>query len=257
MQSRRKVVMKKSAHDNPSIPKATTRELQFYNRHGLIIEAIEVFAHIVQLFPNDFLVRYHLGLNLYNYDRFEESLAHFKEALRCYTEPEEIPLFRVFYRIGATLTSLKRFEEALEYINKSEQMMTPHENNADIYYMRAVIYDSLDRHEEEVIAYDHAIALEPMEPVYYVNKTDALITLGRFEEAVDTLNLSIELELETCLTHFLRGYAAFKMGNFVVAKEEYASVELFTPNRKEVYDMKKEFLDGMEQLEPPNKKQKL
>jgi tetratricopeptide (TPR) repeat protein len=257
-ESRIKMLMQKSAHDNPSIPKATKRELKFYSSQGLIADTIQMYAYNAQLFPNDFQVHYQLGLILYNSGRFRESLTHYREALKHYTESKKNPLFMIYTLISATLKGLKRFEEALEYVNKSEQVMVPHENIADIYYMRAVISHKLKQYEEEVTAYDQAIALEPTEPVFYVNKSETLMTLGRFKDAFDTLDISVGLEVEDYLTHFLRGYAAFKMGNYIIAKEEYENVELFEPKRsKRHFNMKKEFLDGMEQLEPPNKKQKL
>ncbi len=257
-ESRRKTLVKRFAEDNPPIPRATYHELVFLWEQRLCPKVIELCIHNVQLFPDDPTLHYHLGVHLHSTEYFKDAYNHFKTAKLYFKHKpsESIPLFRIYYRMGLTLHDLKHNEKALKYIYKSEKRMTPHEYNSDIYFTKACIFNDMKRHHDEIEAYERAIELEPDQAIYHRNKADTQIILKQFREAMETLETAIGLNLSTNDIRFLRGYAAFRAGDYSIAEEEYENVAAYVSHTALTTSRKSEFLDGMRRSEPPTKKQK-
>ncbi len=86
---------------------------------------------------------------------------------------------------------------------------------------KAVLFRDLERYAEALRIYDHALTLEPAEPILWANKAMLLADLGLEEGSLDAFEEALELDPNNGLTWFYKGSILFDMFRYREALNAY------------------------------------
>jgi tetratricopeptide (TPR) repeat protein len=157
--------------------------LQRQGRHD---EAAKALDKAVQLRPADAGLWATFGAVLEEMQRSSDALLCFQHALQL--DPNH---FVAAFRSAVLLQQAGRPEEALVQFELCERLR-PHD--AATIASRALVLRDLKRYEDYLAEGRRAHALDPDSPEICNNVADALVALGRFEEALEWLDRTIRLQ---------------------------------------------------------------
>ena len=92
-------------------------------------------------------------------------------------------------------------------------------SKADAAKQRGNEHFALKEYENALVEYSNAIALNSDDHTYYSNRSACLFRLGRYEEAVSDGRKCIDLRPEWVKGYWRTGYALLKLGQFEAAQE--------------------------------------
>ena len=152
---------------------------------------------------------YEEGMEMMERGDYEKALEIAERALSL--RPDDVDLM---YLKGCALFALGQLDSAWEIVN--EALMTEDgEVNSDIWFLKGLILKKKGQLTEALEAYDKAILFdeEPSEEIL-IEKGDTLLTLGRYEEAMEAFLFAEELNPENFLA--LKGIAKIELerGNY-------------------------------------------
>lgn len=84
------------------------------------------------------------------------------------------------------------YTQAIEYYTKA----IAHQKEKTFFTNRATCFFHLEKYNKCISDCNEAIAMDPSFGKAYYRKADALMTLGRLQEAVDTMNKAIEFKAD-------------------------------------------------------------
>ena len=154
-------------------------------RLGRHDEAVKAFDKAVQLKPGDAELWRHLGTALLDLQRPAEALLGFQHSLTLDPHHRD-----ALHLCGVLLRNAGRLEEALVSFNQCEEVRP---NNSETLHLRAATLRSLDRFEEYLADSMRLHEREPAHPVHCNNIGDALVCLGRREEALIWFDRALDL----------------------------------------------------------------
>jgi tetratricopeptide (TPR) repeat protein len=85
-------------------------------------------------------------------------------------------------------------------------------------------------HEHALLAYDHAIAIDPKRPNPWINRASSLVELDRYEEAVANCDRAIVLAPDNASAHYNRANALYELARNEPALAGYARAIAINPN---------------------------
>ncbi len=157
--------------------------LQQQGRHE---EALKAFDKAVQIKPDDPELWVNLGNALADMKRPAEALLTYQRAL------ELDPLhWSAAYRCGIIFYELGGFGEALPWFNRCAELRP---NDAQTLHLRAATLRGLMRFEECLADNMQVHKLDPAHPLHCNNIGDALLWLGRREEALKWFDKALKLQ---------------------------------------------------------------
>jgi adenylate cyclase len=126
------------------------------------------------------------------------------------------------------LYSIKReYERALA---EGERAVALDPNGADVYAWYAMSLTFAERPDEAILLFQKAIRLNPFGPTwYFFNLGNALLIMGRSEEAVSAYKKALQRSPDNLLAHVLLATAYSKMGREKEARAEAAEVLRINP----------------------------
>ena len=144
-------------------------------------ESIEVYRELIQLDPNDIYIIDCLGHALFNSRQYKEAIYHFKLVLQI--DPTSI----IHNTIGDVYYETEEYEEALNYYLKAYQI----EPN-DTYYIHNIAHSlyKLRKYEEGMDWYSKTTEKNHY---YYQFLGKSFMQLGRYDNAIENLNISLEI----------------------------------------------------------------
>jgi tetratricopeptide (TPR) repeat protein len=134
--------------------------------------------------PDDELSRYYLAIYYFNLKDYKRCEAYIAEVLN--RNPQSYDAY--FVRMQLYVIQDK-FKEALDDVNR---MIEIDSNNASAYRARALLHRRDRRINLALEDFDKAISLAPSKCAYYINKAWYLKALGRQNEAIELLNISLQ-----------------------------------------------------------------
>jgi tetratricopeptide (TPR) repeat protein len=153
-----------------------------------------------------------------DFDRHYEAGAY-EQALRVANELVEVRGNAIDWAIrGCTLGDMDRHEEALE---SYEHAIGIEPDFAEVWNDYGAALWRLDRHEEALSSFDRAIQLSPHLAIAWHNRGVALGRLNQHEEALDSFNQILESSPEDAHVWNQRGVALANLGRFEEALESY------------------------------------
>jgi len=157
--------------------------LQQQGRHD---EALNAFDKALQIKPEDPELWVNLGNSLIDMKRPAEAVLAYQRALEL--DPHN---WNAAYRCGVLFYESGGFEEALPLFNQCAQLRP---KDAQTLHMRAATLRGLRRFEECLADNTQVHKLDPAHPLHCNNIGDALLWLGRHEEALKWFDKALKLQ---------------------------------------------------------------
>ncbi len=131
---------------------------------------------------------------------------------------------------GNALKELQRYEEALA---SYEHAIAGKADYADAFYNQGVALTELKRFEEAVASYDRAILLRPGYPAAYYNRGNVLKELHRCEEALESYERALAIRHDYAEACYNRGVALQELQRCEEALESYERALAIRPDYAE------------------------
>lgn len=126
------------------------------------------------------------GIALFGLARYEQASECFYDALEIREESYLDPDIK--YYLQDSLFEGEDYENALKVINE----LLERKKDALLYYKKAKCEYMLDKFEESVGDFDTAIVGDSKNVGFYFGKYQALVQLGRFDDAEETMNTAMQ-----------------------------------------------------------------
>jgi tetratricopeptide (TPR) repeat protein len=179
---------------------------------GDYVKAADEYAVAVQKQPTNFDANYKLGLIYHLLNRVRDAITTYLSALAI--NPNS---FDANLNLATAYLQIRQPALALPYAEKAVQL------NADSQAARincGAVYSALGRDEDAVLSYRSAADLGEISPQLAVNLANALIKVGGYQRAINTLETVIRRDPKPEYYERL-GYAYFKLGEFDQSMEAY------------------------------------
>jgi len=154
-------------------------------RAGNFDEAAELFRRVIELEPENSIVRNELGMTHVRLGRLEEAIACFQAAIKL--NPE---LVEARYNLGTQLFKLSRYDEAIRALSETVRIAP---DDALAWNNLGVALARLDRHCEAIDSFKSALRIRPS-----LQETWMLLAASAFEvnpaDAIAPLKEAIRLD---------------------------------------------------------------
>lgn len=186
-------------------------------------KAVESFKQAIRLDANLADAYHGLGSVYVNMERSSDALEPLKTAARL--DPDN-PIFRV--NLGIALANLRRADEAMSELNIAKQLSP---KDARIHNeIGNLLHNGFGRIDDALAAYMEARRLAPSLPGIHRNIGLMLMRLGRFSEAVTSLQEAIRLDGEFRHAIYLLGDAFNRLGRHKESAESWTRFLGLVPN---------------------------
>lgn len=173
--------------------------------------AVEVFLHSVEKFAEEFAINFMLGVSYIQLNKYLESEPYLAKAVAL--NPQDVFALSAY---GHTLNQLKKSDQAIEYLKKALRIEP---QNVDLHGSLGLIFDTLEKWEECDSIYSAALKLEANNPLVNNNYSYSLSKRGvRLGEALNMINISLQLEPSNSSYLDTKGWVYYKMGQYDSAK---------------------------------------
>ncbi len=199
-----------------------------YVQQGRFTSATRDLLEARKLNPDDYRIRYYLGIAYHGKKLLPEAIAEFKETIALNPDDSE-----AYNYLGTIYSEMGRWDEAIAEFKKAlanilyETPAGPLNNMGYAYYRKGDYTTALTKFDEALIKEPDTILL----PVIEKNRSMALFALGRFETAVEHLKRSIEIAHDNIPeAHYWLGKCYLEMKKNNAAMEEFRLVLRMAPN---------------------------
>lgn len=134
---------------------------------------------------------------------------------------------------GNAYIRLQRYEEALTEFNHAIEMES---SKSFVYSNRGNAYQGLQRYEEALADYNHAIELDPIDAKAYSNRGLTFNNLQQYETALVDHNHAIQLDSFSALNFINRGYTYKNLRRYKEALIDYNRAIELEPNNAITYE---------------------
>lgn len=115
-----------------------------------------------------------------------------------------------FLARGSLLSEMKQYRNALKDFNQYDTLMLGRAT-ADFYEMRFKVEVEVRQYQQALNDIAHAIYLNPREPVYLAEMASLELRVSRFEDAVKTADLCLQLEPKSTDAYIIKGLALIEL----------------------------------------------
>lgn len=223
-------------------------------------KAIEFYESALSLDPDNSIIYFNIGAAYGSLGIYERSIAYFQKsiefdslyapaynylgnsylalseynlALTNYSKAIEIDstYWQPYNNIGELLSNEGYPEVALRLYEEVIKL-TP--NNPAILYNKAVALHELEEDEEALIWFEKAISLNSKESEYYRMRANSYANIGCFEESINDLKKSLELNY-SIVTILNFGGVYYQMGDYELAVQYFQDALVLEPNNIVIY----------------------
>ena len=131
---------------------------------------------------------------------YEESIEHFDRAIYVSIFNSEERLDAYFFKASA-LSELDRHDEAIDVYKK---YLKHKKDNASAWNNLGYEYSEIENYNEAKKCFEHAIKLDPEEPIFLSSKAEILFELKENEKAIDVTNKALKLDSDYTDALFLK-----------------------------------------------------
>jgi len=204
-----------------------------------------VFRQLVKIRPNDAHAHKLLGdaySDLYAYGR---AIGAYKEAIRI--DPNDSEAYR---NLASLYLSLFHYEDAIDFsrVESFKEAVRLNPKHFDAQCSLAGCYRTLGQYKDSIDATKKAIEIKPDCAFEYLCLGDDYFELGRYEEAIQTYNQFLEIDIEPDMTdpayvhyaevHLQLGKAYLKTDDKDLALEQYEILKTLDEElANELYDL--------------------
>jgi tetratricopeptide (TPR) repeat protein len=139
---------------------------------GELDTAVTEFQHVLEYLPGDPKVRQDLGATLFRLNRWAEAVPILEPVA------EESPA--AMFHLARCLSQIEHYDLAVEWL---ERLAVRQPSDPQACYFLGLGYAHQERFSEAVAAFGQAIALSETQPSAFLQRANALMQLGRSEEA--------------------------------------------------------------------------
>lgn len=136
------------------------------------------------------------GNTLMVLERFEEAISTYQKALAI--DPATLPIkpdyLQIWNNCGRAFTKLRCYQEAFAAYDRSIELDS---NQLNIWLERGKIALFLSQDDEALNSYDRALSIEPENIEALNGRVNSLDNLGRYQEALETVNYMLSLKLSS------------------------------------------------------------
>jgi tetratricopeptide (TPR) repeat protein len=154
--------------------------------------------------------------------------------------------FHLWHERGLTLARMQRFGEAVLSYNRAAEIQ-PH--NHDLQHERGDTLLELARFEEAVMAFDCCLAHSQSAHILS-DRGYALCRLGRYEEALTSLNTACQLDPKVAYTWYYKIEALLQLGQVEVALQTVEQALQRLPERATLLTQRERIQNRLAQLTP-------
>jgi tetratricopeptide (TPR) repeat protein/ADP-heptose:LPS heptosyltransferase len=188
-------------------------------RAGLFLEAIEIYKAILDKDPNDFHLRFLLGVAYLQSDQFHCAVKELQISLNL--SPN---LFLANHALGSALFMAEEFEASVEAFDR-EIAMNP--TYADAYCDKAYALNELQRFQESLDTANIARQLDPTYADPYNAIADSLNQMDQYDEAMENALRAIVIDRSKPNYFYSLGNIFLNKGNLLEALNSFnAALEL-------------------------------
>jgi len=162
-------------------------------KQGNYADALVYFTRAVQLNPDLAKARHNLGKALGIQGQFDEALSQFREAIRL--DPDWPAPMNDFAFLVAAHPELegRDVNEAIHFAGRACEL-TNYKNTAYLSTL-AVTYSAASRFSEAARTLETALNLDPNSATLHNGLGNALLSQGKFKEAINQMKRALEIEL--------------------------------------------------------------
>lgn len=172
------------------------------------------FEKALQINPKKHFFHYNYGLALYEAREYDKAVQHFSKAIK---ENENIPDY--FYYRGLAYEKQKNYEKALQNYNNAQQQDPNHteagRNIEKIRKRKTAVKEKL---------------MGVMNAETFFNSACAKLSDNEYQEAIEDLSKTIELQPNTAFYYVYRGVANRYAGNKENASKDFEYAQKLNPN---------------------------
>ncbi len=218
-------ILNQSIEDNPEDGEAWWSKARILGSMGRDDEALQAYEKVIELNHTprlaDALLAKSFALAVKGeYDGFLEA---FNRGIELIPASDTVKLARSWNDAGFAFYELDRGEMALEAFSKVTEL-NPEDKLA--WRMKADMASQLGRYNESVVAYDHALQVDPGWSEGWYKKGKALDRMGNhedalmsFEKAVETSENAIQMDANDTGNWIVKGYSLIKLDRYNEAQE--------------------------------------
>ena len=202
---------------------------------GKYEESLEFYRLVIEMEPGHARALFGMGSSLFELGRYTEAVSTMERVLVVATDPSVVPASH--YIMGKALLKMGRGEEAEVQFDlgmKSSLRMNP--RGAEAFLTWAEVLREQKRYGEALQWYRFAIEEEPDNALAYAGIGDSLYRLGRYREAISSMERAVSLGHGSSITptlYYLMGEAAREAGWPEEAATHYKRALLVAPRFKE------------------------
>ena len=186
---------------------------------GLFSEAIEIYKAILDKDPNDFHLKFFLGVAYLQSDQFHCAVKELQASLKI--NPN---LFLANHALGSALFMVEEFEASVEAFDR-EIAINP--TYADAYCDKAYALNELQRFQESLDTANIARQLDPIYADPYNAIADSLNQMDQYDEAMENALRAIEIDRSKPNYFYSLGNILLNKGNLLEALSSFnAALEL-------------------------------
>lgn len=138
---------------------------------------------------------------------YEQAIALMDSALSLFKKPYTSEAAPYFYERGQLKAQLNQFKEAVtDYDTFFEAIGGKGRVSAEFYFQREQAEIQCRMYKQALDDINEAVAMEPNELIYWIEKGSVHIRVAQFDEAVKALNRAIELSPEEGAAYRMLGY---------------------------------------------------
>ncbi len=227
---------------NKPFPKPNPRIQEALDLHqsGRLAEAAELINQLLIFYPKNAQLLTHLGTICLQQGNTEQGVRTLEKSLL--VSPHQ-PMAHLNLANG--LATLKGFEKALIQYDRAIALQP----TAEAYFNRGTVLRELNRPEEALASFDHAMTLKPDFAEAYIHRGLALQKLKRTEEALINYDRALSLKPGTAEVHFDRGNAFMELKRMEEALACFNQAISLRPTFVEAYNNRGAVLQDLDRPE--------
>ncbi|NEQ44905.1 MAG: tetratricopeptide repeat protein [Leptolyngbya sp. SIOISBB] len=151
--------------------------------------------------------------------------------IQALTEEVSENLDNLYFEQGLIFAAGEEYESSVRSFEKTI-IINPYSHEA--LYNKGLVLSNLGRYEEEIAAYDAALAIKPDDAALY-NKGFALSNLGRYEEAITAYDAALAIKPDDAAL-YNKGFALSNLGRYEEAIAAYDAALAIKPDDAALYN---------------------
>lgn len=198
---------------------------------GKYEESLAAYRLAIDIDPGNSKTFLGMGNSLFKLGRYPEAVLSMEQALALAIDSSLEPALR--HAMGQALLKMGKREEAEEQFNLSvKSALMINQYDATVFLNRAEVLRGQKRYEEAIHWYRLAVEADPDYLPAYAGMGDSLYRLGRYREAISSMQRAVSLRSNFPMKptlYYLMGQAAREAGWLGQAAEHYKKALLIAP----------------------------